>query len=142
MRSKFINFSLFMCILPKLFYSQPGQYHLNLFKDNLSWNWMGKLHWESPVHSKSLFYFDNQFNSNLFLETSRNNKWRDENNLNTYWSYRFSPVFKTTSHVKSQIFSDDNNFVKFSKHTFFQEVTYRPKNWFSVAPHCIVARRK
>jgi len=95
---------------------------------------MGKLHWESPVHSKSLFYFDNQFNSNLFLETSRNNKWRDENNLNTYWSYRLSPVFQTTSHVKSQIFSDDNNFVKFSKHTFFQEVTYRPKNWFSVAP--------
>ncbi len=134
MRAKFIIISLLFSFLPALVFSQPGQYYLNMFKDNLSWNWLGKLHWESPAHANSHFYFDNQFTSNLFLETSRNNKWRDENNLETFWSYPFSPTFKTISHLKSQIFSDDNNFVKFSKHTFFQEFTYQPKNWLSVAP--------
>jgi len=133
-RAKLIITLIFLSLLPELIYSQNGQYYLNVFKDNLSWNWLGQLSWESSSQGRSQFYFDNQFSSNLFLETVRNNKWRDENNLRTYWSYSFNSRFKTTSQIKSQIFSDDNTTLKFSKHIFFQEIDFKPQKKISISP--------
>ena len=134
MKAKFVIILVLFSCLPELIYSQTGQYYLNVFKDNLSWNWLGQIHWETSSQAGSRFYFDNQFTSNLFLETVRNNKWRDENNLLTFLSYNISSKFRTTSHIKSTIFSDDNTSLKFSKHIFFQEVDFKPKKKFSISP--------
>jgi hypothetical protein len=114
--------------------SQPGEYRLNLYKDNLSWYWSGKIYWNSGWHSGSQFLFDDQFSSNLFLERALGNKWRDENNLAASWTHRLQESWKTASHLKSQIFSDENSFVKFSKHLLYQEVQYSPNPKISLLP--------
>jgi hypothetical protein len=134
MKAKLIIILIFFSYPAGLIFSQTGQYYLNVFKDNLSWNWLGQIQWESSSQARSHFYFDNQFTSHLFLETVRDNKWRDENNLNTFWSYKISSKYRTTSKIKSQIFSDDNTTLKFSKHIIFQEFDIIPKKEISISP--------
>lgn len=110
-------------------FPQENEYHLNLYKDNISWIWQGALNWEKSTGQKSQFYFNNLFNSNLFRETRRGNKWKDENTLKTGWSYRVSSTLSLSSKIRSHVFSDENSFVKFSKHLLFQEVEFilRPR---------------
>ena len=128
------HFIIFLLLLSGIVHSQPGEYQLNLYKDNLSWYWFGKLYWNSGWHSKSRFLFDEQFSSNLFVERALGNKWRDENNLTTSWTYRLRESWKTASYLRSQIFSDENSFVKFSKHLLYQEIQYSPISGISLQP--------
>lgn len=114
--------------------SQNGTYQLNLFKDNLSWIWLGRLNFNSKINSKITFALEDQYASNLFLETVRGNKWRDENNLKGYMVYDFSRPLKTTTQFRSHIFSDENAFVKFSKNLLYQEIEYVPVSRVKVTP--------
>src|SRR4030042_759087 len=128
------HFIIFLLLLSGIVHSQPGEYQLNLYKDNLSWYWFGKLYWNSGWHSKSRFLFDEQFSSNLFVERALGNKWRDENNLTTSWTYRLRESWKTASYLRAQIFSGENSFVKFSQHLLYQEIQYSPISGISLQP--------
>jgi hypothetical protein len=124
-------------LLSGIFYplaSQQGLYQMNLFKDNLSWVWLARLQFSNDNLGNHQFYFNNQFNSNLYLESLRNNKWRDDNNLHTFWGYQLQPSFRIRSHFKSHLFSDDNSFVKFSKNYIYQELSFRPRPEISLSP--------
>jgi hypothetical protein len=114
--------------------SQNGTYQLDLFKDNLSWTWLGRLNFNGKINSKTHFTLEDQYASNLFLETVWGNKWRDENNLKGFIKYDFSNPFKTATQFRSHVFSDENAFVKFSKNIIYQEIEYAPISRVKVAP--------
>lgn len=131
------NFKTSLLLLCSFFfnvYAQGNEYNLNLSKDNLSWYWLGRLNWDSGWNSRSHFRITEQFNSNLFLGSSYGNKWRDENNLNASWAYRLSETWVTASKLRSQTFSDENSFIKFSKHLLYQEVQYLPHPQITLLP--------
>lgn len=127
-RSTFIVVLSFCCLI----HAQNGEYQLNLFKDNLSWIWLGRLNLDLNVNSKTAFYFKNQFTSNL--KTAEGNKWRDDNILEGNLSLRIGEPLQTSTRLKSQIFSDENAFVKFSKHLIYQEMKYIPVSKVSLSP--------
>ncbi len=134
MISKIFIGIVLLLLVPHFLFPQTGEYQLNLFKDNLSWMWFGGLNLDIKINSKTQFVVKDQFTSNLFLETVKGNKWRDENNFKGYLSYDFSDPFKTSTQFSSRVFSDENSFVKFSKHIIFQQIDYYPISKVKVAP--------
>lgn len=113
----------------------PGRsYEIGLAKDNLSWMWQARFYGNYSAGLKSRFFLNNQFDSNLFRETTSSNKWKDENNLETGWIYRTGTRWTLSTRLKSHVFSDENSFVKFSKHLLMQEVAYRPAEKVQLTP--------
>ncbi len=123
-----------LLLFPHFLFPQTGEYQLNLLKDNLSWMWFSGLNLDIKINSRTQFVVNNQFTSNLFLETVKGNKWRDENTFKGYLSYDLSSPFKTSTQFRSRVFSDENSFVKFSKHIIFQQIDYDPISKVKVAP--------
>jgi hypothetical protein len=134
MMMKRILIFIWLLAAPAQISSQIGIYQINLLKENLSWNWLGRLNGDFRINPKTRFTFDNQFSSKLFLKTIRGNNWRDDNNFKSFFSYRISSLFQSSIHFKSQIFSDDNSFVKFSKNLLYHELKYTPNPWMEFSP--------
>lgn len=128
------HFFIVIIFIKSLSLADPAEYQLNLFKDNLSWNWQGRFLWDSGEEGRSRFYLLDGFSSNLFVQSRVEDKWRDENNLTGYWSHHLSNTFSTATHVKSQVYSDQNSFVKFSKHLFFQELGVKLDKGVTISP--------
>lgn len=105
--------------------SPPSGYSLELKKDFNSWRWSANLNTTLNTVGKSTLDFRNQFNSDLFRESSRRNTWRDENTLNIAWQMPISSLFQVRTLLESRIFSDENNLVKFSKHLLAEELVVR-----------------
>jgi hypothetical protein len=135
MTIRFYPYSIFwLFVYIVTLFSAPREYNVNLYKDNLSWNWQGRFFWDSGPYARLRFFMTDQFVSNLYVESAFGKRWRDENNLDTYWSYALSEKFSASTHFKSQIFSDENSFVKFSKHLLFEELKLKPQNRITISP--------
>ncbi|MEJ2637134.1 MAG: hypothetical protein P8184_17845 [Calditrichia bacterium] len=125
MNKRLIIFSL-PFLFPLLLLAQFRNYQLNLTKDNISWYWEGNLNLNYQTGLQNRFFFENRFTSNLFRQRYDEKKWKDENNLQTWWEHRFNDYYATSTRLRSHIFSDQNSFVKFSKHLFLQQFSYFP----------------
>ncbi len=128
------NILLIFFILTGSLFSQGREYRLTLSKDNISWMWQGYLKFDQGRGTNNNFYIRNNFSSNLFKQTIQGNRWKDENNFNAYWQRRLSSDFSTATKIRSHVFSDENAFVKFSKHRVMQEVSYQPTQKLNIAP--------
>ncbi|MFZ0390058.1 MAG: hypothetical protein WAN36_06325, partial [Calditrichia bacterium] len=103
-------------------------------KDNLSWTWRGQLNYNSPFAENHRFFLKEEFTSNLFRQSARENNWKDENTLESGWRYHLSQRWDAVTRLKSHIFSDENSFVKFSKHLLMEELAYTYEKKVRVAP--------
>lgn len=130
----FLLLLLFLLLFNYLCLAQNRNYQVDLFKDNISWNWQGKLNWHTRIKQKNRFFLNNAFTSNLFRESGLSNKWKDEDNLESGWEQKFSSRLLSATRLRSHIFSDENSFVKFSKHLLFQEFQVHPVNKLKVSP--------
>lgn len=115
-------------------FPQGRQYQIGVSKDNLSWFWEGRLELSANSGSKSQFLLKNRFLSNLFRSGNLDNKWKDENNLTGSWSLWYRPYLKISTNFISHIFSDENTFVKFSKHLLVERFEYHPHKSIKLAP--------
>ncbi len=134
MSGKFFAVLLLLCWRVLWAQAQPGNYQIGISKDNLSWFWEGRLNLSTSLRSRGQFYLKNRFLSNLFRESVLDNKWKDENNLEGGWSILFRPHLKFSTHFISHIFSDENTFVKFSKHLLVERLEYQPRPEIRITP--------
>ncbi|NOX36154.1 MAG: hypothetical protein GXO78_01335 [Calditrichaeota bacterium] len=109
-------------------------YELQLVKDNISWLWLGGLHFQLGSDSTSKLLLENRFSSHLYRAMRTDKKWKDDNALEISWQKRMSPFWDVRTRFQSKIFSDENTFVKFSKHYLTQEVTFRPRPEIAITP--------
>ncbi|MBN2365783.1 MAG: hypothetical protein EH225_07185, partial [Calditrichaeota bacterium] len=63
------HFFIVIIFIKSLSLADPAEYQLNLFKDNLSWNWQGRFLWDSGEEGRSRFYLLDGFSSNLFVQS-------------------------------------------------------------------------
>lgn len=121
-------------LFPFRLFSQNREYQLSMSKDNISWMWYGNLNYSYRTGAKSRFFIQNNFTSNLFRQSARQNKWKDENTAKGQWEYQISPSLQAVTRIRSHVFSDENSFVNFSKYLLMQEVGYQPYKDVSIAP--------
>lgn len=125
-QKKIIFILLALILLPaKLPGQEPPQLELRLDKENISWIWVGNLSYKTQTWRQSSLQIDNRFSSNLYSETSRENKWKDENNFKMSWTNPISNVIEARTFFDSRVFSDENTTTKFNKHLAAQEVNIR-----------------
>lgn len=118
----------------KLHAQEASQLELRLDKENISWIWIGNLYYKTQTWRQSQVQIDNRFSSNLYSETTRENKWKDENNFKMSWFNPISDIIEARTIFDSRVFSDENTSTKFNKHLAAQEVTIRLHPKIKVMP--------
>ncbi len=110
------------------------QYELQLSKDNISWLWLGHLRFQMGTDTTARLTLENRFSSHLYRAMRTDKKWKDDNVFDISWQKRMSPLWYLRTRFQSKIFSDENTFVKFSKHYLMQELVFRPRPEIAVTP--------
>lgn len=112
----------------------PFDYHMEMKKDFLSWAWIAGVQSQFPLGNAAQLTINDQFSSNLYRQSSKADKWRDENSLEIGWQVPLSEKLSTRTLIQSRIFADQNTVIEFSKHLAAQELLIKPFKKIEISP--------
>nr|HQV33608.1 hypothetical protein [Calditrichia bacterium] len=118
---------LIFLLLPPAVAQTPisAPFQLELQKDYVSWTWKGILEREFATAGQGRLSLSNNFQSNLYLQSSPRDIWRDQNTFQLRWERPLSSRLSTATWVYSRFFADDNTGREFIQNDAAQALTIR-----------------